>query len=190
MLYQDFINNTLPYNYFDIIKTNSNGTCCYDSLLKLLKFYNQVKPNLNTKVLQAQAIKWVNINRNLYLPNFSLTLEDLVLYTHNFDDFDDYIDTYKIYSGKPTTNTPDRWGGVPEIIAISNLYNINVNVYSGESYNKKLNKIIKGTIINNKPRKDFRFKLIMTTLREESNNTINILWTKTNKFSHFDALIN
>ena len=53
-------------------------------------------------------------------------------------------------------------------------------------------KLLKGTIVYNKPRKDFRFKLLLNT----NNNfkimilIFNILYTRyKNNSSHFDALL-
>ena len=44
-------------------------------------------------------------------------------------------------------------GVVFKLIALSSIYKVNIHVYTGKSYDKRRNKIIKGTIINNKPRK-------------------------------------
>lgn len=194
MDYHKFINTTYSHDTFKIITTNNNGTCCYDSILKLLKVHKLIQPNINTKTIQAQAVNWIIKNKNLYLSNYSLTLEELVLYTHQLDSFDNYISLYKIYSGKSVSNIQNRWGGTPELIALSNIYNIIINVYTGKSYNKKTNKIIKGTVINNKPRKDFRYKLILNTEDLIYNNLksrqiINILYSLHKNITHFDALI-
>jgi len=198
MDFEEFINTTYQHDTFDIINTNANGTCCYDSILKLLKLNKKVKPNMNTKIIQAQAVNWIIKNKNLYLSEFDLTIEDFVLLTHNLSSFQEYIDNYKIYSGKnDSTLTNNRWGGTPELIALSHIYNININVYTGNSYDKNRNKIIKGTIIYNKPRKDFRFKLLLNTNHnsdtnnsENDNNAFNILYTRyKNNSSHFDALL-
>jgi hypothetical protein len=194
MNFDEFINTTHQYDTFDIINTNTNGTCCYDSILKLLKIHNKVKSNMNTKIIQAQAVNWIIKNKNLYLSEFDLTMEDFVLLTHNLYTFQEYIDAYKIYSGKNVyTITNNRWGGTPELIALSYIYNININIYTGNSYDKNRNKIIKGTIIYNKPRKDFRFKLLLNTNRTfqiNDENSFNILYTHyKNNSSHFDALL-
>jgi len=196
MDYNTFINTTLNNTYFKIISSNNNGSCCYDSILKLLKKHKIVKPNINTKTLQAQAVNWVIKNKSFYLYEYDLTLEKLVLYTHHFDNFDEYIKNYKIYcADKNKINNNINWGGTPELIALSNIYNVNVNVYIAWSYSKKYNKIIKGTIISNKPRKDCRFKNLLSTkqsINNDNNNliTINILYTKyKNNSSHFDILI-
>ena len=42
------------------------------------------------------------------------------------------------------STTNNRWGGTPELIALSHIYNININIYTGNSYDKNRNKIIKG----------------------------------------------
>ena len=196
MNYNTFITTTFDNNYFKIIHSNNNGSCCYDSILKLLKKHSLVLPNMNTKILQAKAVNWVINNKNLYLFEYDLSLEDLVLFTHNFDTFDEYITNYKIYcADKSSSNNDLRWGGTPELIALSNIYNVNINVYTGKSFNKKYNKIIKGTIINNKPRADFRYKLLVSTKNSILHTTqniisFNILYSKyKNDVSHFDTLI-
>lgn len=197
MEYETFINSTYEYNYFTILNSKNNGSCCYDSILKLLKMNKLIKPNINTRTLQAQAVNWIIKNKNIYLHDYDLTLEELVLYTHQFNNFDEYIKNYKIYcADKSKSNNNLRWGGTPELISLSNIYNVNINVYTGKSFNKKTNKIIKGAIIYNKPRKDFRFKLLLSTINNIINynrkiNSINILYTKyTHNTSHFDGLLN
>ena len=190
MEYSSFINSTLSRETFEIINTNINGTCCYDSILKLLKLDNKVKKNMNTKIIQSKAVNWIIENKDLYLHNFNLSIENYVLYTHQLDTFEEYIENYKIYSGKITNKTNcDRWGGIPELIALSYIYEVNINIYTGKSYDKHKNKIIKGTILNGKPRKDFRYKLLLNTARNEFDKTYNILYTQTGKNSHFDTLI-
>ena len=192
MDFDEFINTTYNHDTFEIIHTNNNGTCCYDSILKLLKLHKKVTPNINTRIIQAQAVNWIIKNKDLYLIHFNLTMEDFVLYTHNIATFEEYIENYKIYSGHYNTNaTSNRWGGTPELIALSYIYNININVYTGKSFDKNRNKIIKGTIIYNKPRKDFRYKLLLNTNNDTNiDETFNILYTcYKNNTSHFEALI-
>ena len=185
MSYSDFILSTLAHDNFKFILTNTNGTCCYHSILKLLKKKNLIHKNLNTKTIQAQAVNWIIKNRDNYLSNFDLLLEDYVLMNHNLSCFSDYISNYKIYSANNGSNS---WGGIPELIALSSIYKVNIHVYTGKSYDKRRNKIIKGTIINNKPRKDFRFKLLMSTTREY-NQDLNILYIELKRnISHFIGL--
>jgi hypothetical protein len=194
MHFEEFMNTTYNHNTFDIINTNTNGTCCYDSILRLLKLHKKIKPNMNTKIIQAQAVNWIIKNKNLYLTECDMFMEDFVLLTHSLFSFEEYIDNYKIYSAKTdSTLTNNRWGGTPELIALSYIYNININIYTGNSYDKHRKKIIKGTIIDNKPRKDFRFKLLLNTnhnLENKNEESLDILYTRyKNNSSHFDALL-
>jgi len=202
MDYENFINSTLNSTHFKIMPSNNNGSCCYDSILKLLKQHKLIKSNMNTKILQAQAVNWIIKYKDYYLYDYDLTLEQLVLFTHNFNTFDEYIKNYKVYcADKNKINNNVNWGGSPELIALSNIYNVNINVYIAWSYSKKYNKVIKGTIISNKPRKDCRFKNLLSTNNSiitndssnDSNNkliNINVLYTKYgNNISHFDTLI-
>ena len=46
-------------------------------------------------------------NKNLYLFEYDLSLEDLVLFTHNFDTFDEYITNYKIYCADKSSSNND-----------------------------------------------------------------------------------
>lgn len=187
MNYNIFCEQTLPYNTFSLIPCEKNGTCCYNSVLKILKIYNLVKPNLNTKIIQAKAVNWIIENQNLFLYDFHMTVKELTLLNHNLYNFQEYISNYKIYS-KNTSS--DQWGGIPELVALSHIYKINIFIYAPKAYNKKNNKIIKGTIINYSPRKDLRFHHIISIIENKSIFTIHILYTKIkHNVYHFDALI-
>lgn len=188
MSYDDFINSTLENNYFEINKCREDGSCCYNSFLISLKnSSSKIQKNLNSKVVQSKAVKWIIENRYLFLNCFYSTVEDLVLSNHNLDNFDEYIERYKMYSGSENLKE-DSWGGIPELIALSNIYKIDVNVYSIQSFDKKRDKIIKGRIVNNKPNKTSRYKLLYSS-RKEYKNHIDILWTSKNNIEHFDSLI-
>jgi len=188
MLHQDFLNSTLDNNYFSINKCREDGSCCYNSFLISLKQINRKIPkNLNSKVIQSKAVKWIITNKDKYLNSFCSTVEFLVLNNHNLDNFEEYIERYKIYSGKDNLKE-DSWGGIPEIIALSNIYNVDINIYGIQSYDIKKKKIIKGRIINNKPNKSTRYKLLYST-RNNYDTSIDILWTNKNNIEHFDSLL-
>ena len=96
-----------------------------------------------------------------------------------------------IFEGGSTGNqrfTPQKLTIVGLINEKFRLSNVNINIYTGKTYLKHKNKIIKGAIINNKPRKDFRFQLLMCTTRYEFNNTFNILYYENKYTKHFYAL--
>jgi len=190
----NFLNNTLPNNYFIINKIEETGACCYKSILLQLKiFFPKLKSNLNSSIIQSKAYNWIINNQYTYIKEFDSTIQDLIFNIHDLT-FKEYKDLYKNYSGKEYTNVEnDRWGGIPEIIALSNIYKVNICVYIVQSYSLKKNKIINGTIINNKLNKNGRFKLLYCTSNNESNdeynNTINLLWRKKNNIDHFDSLL-
>lgn len=186
-----FLNNTLPNNYFIINKIEETGACCYKSILVQIKtIFPKLNSNLNSSIIQNKAYKWIINNQYTYIDNFNSTIEDLIFNIHDLT-FKEYRDLYKNYSGKEYINVEnDRWGGIPEIIALSKIYKVNICVYIVQSYNLKKNKIINGTIINNKLNKNGRFKLLYcTSNNDEYNNTINLLWRKKNNIEHFDSLL-
>lgn len=185
-----FINDTLSYDTFSIIETNTDGSCCYNSIYKLLIIDNIINDNFTTFDLQKKCVNWIQNNKNLYLSKFDMTIEEYVLFNHSLDTLEDYIEYYNIDSSDNINiDLPIQiWGGIPELIALSYLYNININIYTGKTYLKHKDKIINGAIINNKPRKDFRFQLLMCTTRYEFDNTFNILYYENKYTKHFYAL--
>lgn len=184
-----FINDTLSYDTFSIIETNTDGSCCYNSIYKLLIMNNIITDDLTTFDLQKKCVEWIKNNRHLYLSKFDMTIQEYVLFNHSLNTLDEYIKYYNIDSSYCNDDIPIQiWGGIPELIALSYLYNVNINIYTGKTYLKHKNKIIKGAIINNKPRKDFRFQLLMCTTRYEFNNTFNILYYENKYTKHFYAL--
>ena len=163
-----FINDTLSHDTFSIIETNTDGSCCYNSVYKLLNMNNIIDDNLTTFDLQKKCVIWIKNNQHLYLSKFDMTIQEYVLFNHSLDTLDEYITYYNNDSSSNNEDIPIQiWGGIPELIALSYLYNININIYTGKTYLNHKNKIIKGAIINNKPRKDFRFQLLMCTTRYE-----------------------
>ena len=184
-----FINDTLSYDTFSIIETNTDGSCCYNSIYKLLIMNNIIGDNLTTFDLQKKCVEWIKNNKHLYLSKFDMTIQEYVLFNHSLNTLDEYIKYYNMDSSCCNDDIPIQiWGGIPELIALSYLYNVNINIYTGKTYLKHKNKIIKGAIINNKPRKDFRFQLLMCTTRYEFNNTFNILYYENKYTKHFYAL--
>ena len=184
-----FINDTLSHDTFSIIETNTDGSCCYNIIYKLLIMNNIIDNNLTTFYLQKKCVDWIKNNRHLYLSKFDMTIQEYVLFNHSLDTLDEYIKYYNNDSSSNNEDIPIQiWGGIPELIALSYLYNVNINIYTGKTYLNHKNKIIKGAIINNKPRKDFRYQLLMCTTRYEFDNTFNILYYENKYTKHFYAL--
>ena len=185
----NFINETLSHDTFSIIETNNDGSCCYNSIYRLLIINNIINNDLTTFDLQKKCVNWIKNNKHLYLSKFGMTIQEYVLYNHSLNTLDEYIKYYSIDSSTNNDHIPIQvWGGIPELIALSYLYNININIYTGKTYLNNNNKIIKGAIINNKPRKDFRFQLLMCTTKYEFKDTFNILYYENKYIKHFYAL--
>ena len=54
-----FINDTLSHDTFSIIETNTDGSCCYNSIYKLLIMNNIIDNNLTTFDLQKKCVDWI-----------------------------------------------------------------------------------------------------------------------------------
>ena len=176
MDYKTYINSTIPRKKYELIRINKDGYCCYNTILYILKKYNLVSKYINPIHILRKASKWIEENRNKYIQMCDDTIENIVLYTHSLEDFDEYKLLYRTYN----FNTP--WGGLPEFIALSNLYNININIYTYHSYSKKNKQIIN---CNNLNYKTGRYKLKLC-IKDNYKYKCNILWTNNN---HFDILI-
>ena len=186
MNYNSYLYNTLPSDNFTIIPILKNGYCCYNSVLYHLKRQGLVHDKLNPYHLLKKCAKWIKDNKDKFIEEYCDTIENIVLDVHNLNDFEEYIE---IYSKNNNLLLHDRWGGIPELIALSYLYNICINVYGIHKYNKNKGILNKGILINNKLRKDCRYKQ-MFSFNSHIDNKIHILWTyNKNNIYHFDTLI-
>ena len=91
------------------------------------------------KILQKIAKDWIVQNRKKKLADCGdETLEDIVLNTHNLDTIEDYAGLYSIFAGEfnkaynadgELIDIPPRWGGYPEEVALSDIFEVNINIY-------------------------------------------------------------
>ena len=176
MNYKTYINDTIPKKTYKIIKINKDGYCCYNTILYILKKYNLVSKYINPYHILKQASKWIENNRFKYIQMCDDIIENIVLYTHSLDNFEEY----KLLYRNNIFNAP--WGGLPEFIALSYLYNININIYTYNTYSKKNNQIVQCNNINYKTG---RYKLNLC-IKDNYKYNCNILWTNNN---HFDILL-
>ena len=111
---EEFFNTTLPYNSFNIVITNTDGSCCYNSVYKLLLSHNLITDKITTEDIQQLAVDWIDKYRNLYLYNVNMTVEEYVLFNHNLDSIETYLEYYSIYSGNSDDEDIliERWGGI------------------------------------------------------------------------------
>ena len=99
MSYEEFINNTYPNDIFDIIKCREDGSCCYNSFLISLKKTNpqKIKKNLNSKVIQSKAVKWIIENKDKKIDLFCLTMKEIVLNNHQIENLIQFPFRVQIY---------------------------------------------------------------------------------------------
>lgn len=154
-----FLNNTLLPELYSIIKTEKDGSCFYKSLANfffinkkfinnkfknninlidrkknileyLNKEYNDENIQLLCEEIQMLILEWIINNKSKKIEYLGdEILENVVLNTHNFNTFDEYIETYSIISNRICNNMNTRWGGLPEQVAITEILNIRLDVY-------------------------------------------------------------
>ena len=126
--------------------------------------------------VQMIIVVWIINHYDLYFNE--LTLDEIIQATHNIDCSGRYFDIYRVFAGegdftyedigivyksgkkkgKPKlvrTERPNRWGGLPEIIAFSYIFGCPVQIFVLQKERKKDKKII----ISNKKTKDSFFTI-------------------------------
>ena len=105
-----------------------------------------------SKRLQESARKWIVINRGLTLDSHGgETVESLVCGTHEIESIETYAQLYSVFAGEfnkaydvdgKLVDIDPRWGGLPEQIAISDIFEVDINVYVPRKVNSKFDTII------------------------------------------------
>ena len=102
-----------------------------------------------------------------YNEELGITYRDLVEDTHEIP-FEHYQTLYGHFAGDlvfienkkkkgKKYIIEDRWGGIPEIEALSNICEIPIVIYSPQKFDDKKNKIVTGRIQREKAEKGVRF---------------------------------
>lgn len=181
-----FTNSTLDNDCFIFEDVPYDNICFYRSVLKCIHKKNV--SNEQCEVLQKSIYDWVQKNIDTYLSEYEMDVKNLITITHDCD-VDEYLERYNIFAGIYDEEIDDRWGGLIEQIAVSQIYNINISIYTSQKYDNKKKKIITGKIIKNKPEKNVRLRNIQNIIFNDSNDTIYLLWKKYNKQGHYMSLL-
>jgi len=157
--------------------------------------------------LQNEMRCWLNENKNI-ISNFGMTFKDLVETEHEIN-FIEYLELYKYFAGDEYTymeNTKykyksgpkkgqfkqkkqildNRWGGTPEIMALSHIIKCPIIVYTSQGIRK--GKIITGRIRNDKPEKNVRLKVYQIIGQEyliKGRPSLFLIWKKTTRGPHY-----
>ena len=181
MDYDTFVNETIPPDCFKIINVAGDNKCFYRSVLNNMVHFsnvNQIKNpydfvkrkrfNVRNNItdfpfvsdnfyekallsLESRTICWLNTHRNDIYPELGLKISEMIEMTHEIP-FEQYV--RRDFQEYPI------WGGLPEQIAVSNLYSVPICIYRPVRFNKKTKRICEGIIKLDVPNKDVRFQQV------------------------------
>jgi len=213
MNYELFKNSTLEHNSFKIIDVDGDNKCFYRAIVNNMIHRSEITTNPFTLInkrsfrvvknvnndetvdieyldkarfsLEIKTLGWLDKHRDEIFPELGIKMREIVEMTHEIP-FDLYIrrdiEEYPI------------WGGLPEQIAISNLYNVSIHIYRPVRFNKNNLKIYEGIIKNSQPNKDVRFQHTQTITPFKQKNNLSLpfhlLWKRyANGDDHYMTLL-
>jgi hypothetical protein len=168
---------------------------------------------LYSRKLQQISHNWMKKNRYQKYPEIGITYRDLVESVHEIP-FEEYETRYSHFAGDEVYEIKDtgkiyqrgkrkgskilhkiymeeRWGGLPEQLALSNYFQIPIIIYTSQKFDNHRKKVITGRIRNNKAEKGVRFKLyqiIGEKYLSQDITPILLLWKKSVNGPHYMAL--
>ena len=174
----------------------------------------EIETELAIYIQKLSRIYIIKNRNNLILENIpeykeifpDMTIEQFVEDTHDilfneyeqlydkfagFDDYEYEIEKIKLKSGKEVIKKKrvfiqDRWGGIPEILALCNLFEIGVNIYLPQKLDDRTFNI--KTMQSWKNNSKIYLKL-MQSINHDSNKYINLLLIEKRDGSHYESLI-
>lgn len=168
---------------------------------------------LYSRKLQKMSLNWLKKHRYHKYPEIGITYSELLESVHeipfeeyetrysNFagDEVYEIKDTGKIYQGGKRKGKKilhkvymdERWGGLPEQLALSNYFQIPIIIYTSQKFDNYRQKVITGRIRNNKAEKGVRFKLyqiIGEKYLSQGVPPLLLLWKKSVNGPHYMSL--
>ena len=188
LLYMDIITfnkNTINNDYFKFEDVPYDNICFYRSILNSM---NKKKiSNEDCEELQKKIYNWILENIDTYIVEYQMDVKNLIIVTHDCD-INEYLERYNVFAGVNNEEIEDRWGGLIEQIVVSNIFKINIIIYTTQKFDNKKKKVITGKVIKNKPEKDVRLKNIQNINYSDKSDTIYLLWKNYNKQGHYMSL--
>lgn len=150
-----FINDYFDKERVFLENVDEDGACLYACLTKGL-VYNDSSLVITKKSLMNLCREYIEIHQNkvMTLPNgLKMKFKELIKVTHDID-IERYIKRY-------TRITAKNWGGLPEILAVSELFNIGIDIYTrdGCGYRREYS-------IPNRKKIDCKINLLLDLLDE------------------------
>lgn len=215
MDYETFYNSTKDLGYFKIIDVDGDNKCFYRAILNEMlhrsdsssiknpmTFVNKRSFRVSNPVedfpivdpdfietarvaLEVRTVAWLDKHRDEIFPELGLKIRELVEMTHEMP-FDMYI--------RRDLEEQPIWGGLPEQVAIANLYNVPIHIYRPVRFNKTSCKINEGIIKFSSANKDVRFQHAQTIspFKNKSNGSLPfyLLWKRYSDGSdHYMSLL-
>ena len=123
-----FKNETIDINLFHIKDSKYNNACFYQSISNSIFNKNIIFNNNLHKLIQKLSYEWIISNKNKYIEEFGLKVNELVNMCHEID-IDTYEKTYKYYADEFIEDIDNRWGSLIEAIAISEIFKISIFIF-------------------------------------------------------------
>ena len=188
----------------------------YEEIIDNFTNFERIPEEIETELaiyIQKLSRIYIIKNRITYFGNIpeykeifpDMTIEQFVEDTHDisFEEYELLYDKFagfndyeyesvkvKLKSGKEIIKKKvfiqDRWGGIPEILAICNLFEIGVNIYLPQKLDDRTFNI--KTMQSWKDNSKIYIKL-MQSINHDSNKYINLLLIEKRDGSHYESLI-
>ena len=204
-LYRSIVNGLFHFNKrsTESLKEQFESNICFDKIdsifFKNINFnekHNILPDNIETIfsiLLQKLCIIFVKNNRGLNiiskLPilseiNPNMMIEDIIRDIHNLS-IDNYLELYEVFSGDDNNSDIDIWGGLPEILIVSFLFNININVYTPFRFDERT---LKTTCPKSWKNDNNIFLKNINSVGDNKDFKINLIFTESRDGPHYDFL--
>ncbi len=152
--------------------------------------------DLLAREIQKSILNYVKNNKNTTVDIMDgIQLKDAIEMIHNLT-WEEYVNYYNTFAGDIQMDEfnndgifIDRWGGIIEQWIVSEVYRIPLIILNSQKWDSRYNKIINGKIINNKPNKGVRLKIISIIGKKYLKDTLPIclIWRMHNDNGHYLA---
>lgn len=186
-------NNEFPNDNKNKVQTR------YDREIEEYNLLEDEIEGILSAYLQEVLRKWIKKNKDIKVLNLGCNLENYTIMCHDLNNFNEYLNLYKIWSGEDNfvkTKTEkiyksgkkkgqsimkkmkiqERWGGSPEIYSFSQIFKFNINIYELKRFDKRKCKEINGTFT--KTSSECRLKLVERFNMNNSLKTVNLMLYK------------
>ena len=142
------------------------------------------------RFIQKLIVRFIKLNPTKILKEYTMSIENLIPMFHDIT-FNEYLDEYEKFAGdeRVIKDEYDRWGSLLELNIISEIIGCPIIIFNSQKFDSKTDKITNGKIINSKPHKDVRFRIMQIINKQLLSTTfpIFLIWKKYNNNGHFMA---